>query len=354
MLTIEEKEIIEKYVDDTYYDKDKLIKYLTMHDVVVNEVFSYCDRKKNRQGRNWLDDEQGYVPLSVSGFVKRVPFYFYTEHFNCTDMENIGSLHFILAAFYSSGRNRSHDIESVYEALEYMFYSLKLPLSSIFNYWIEQTGFVSSYMFFEWHHYLHLCEELGRTDYFPERFITAYNEVLELSNLPPIIYEVSETGFGNLFFRDATRIRFEGRFPCDADGMPIMKWIGIRATNIKDIRCTCEKSMQGFLLIDITPDTIIHVRDFFNRLSDDEEDCWFQAYAGPKTMQFDHMVLKKRRKELGFTQQEVADAVETTVRTYQKWESGETTPDGHFLIRLLNWLDIPDIQNAIEYKEISE
>ncbi len=71
-------------------------------------------------------------------------------------------------------------------------------------------------------------------------------------------------------------------------------------------------------------------------------------------MQFDYTILKERRKKLGFTQQEVADAVETTVRTYQKWESGETTPDGHFLIRLLNWLDIPDIQNTIEYKAISE
>jgi len=234
-----------------------------------------------------------------------------------------------------------------------MFYTLKLSLNSIFNYWIRQTGVISGDLFFQWHDYLHLCENLGRTDYFPERFITAYNEVLELSNRPPIIYEISEAGFGEAFFRDGTKIEFEGRFPCDEDGKPIMKWIGIRATNIKGIRCTCEKSKQGYLRIDITPDTIIHVLNLYNR-NNEREDYWYQAYAGPKTMQFDHTVLKNRRKELGFTQQEVADAVETTVRTYQKWESGETTPDGHFLIRLLNWLDIPDIQNAIEYKEISE
>ena len=96
------------------------------------------------------------------------------------------------------------------------------------------------------------------------------------------------------------------------------------------------------------PSTIIHVLNFYN-YSDDKEDYWYQVYAGPLTMQLDYKILKEQRKQFGFTQKQVADAVGTTVRTYQKWESGETTPDGHFLLRLLNWLDIPDIQNAIKY-----
>ena len=88
--------------------------------------------------------------------------------------------------------------------------------------------------------------------------------------------------------------------------------------------------------------------NFYN-YSDDTEDYWYQVYAGPLTMEFDYKILKEQRKQFGFTQKQVAEAVGTTVRTYQKWESGETTPDGHFLLRLLNWLDISDIQNAIEY-----
>ena len=50
--------------------------------------------------------------------------------------------------------------------------------------------------------------------------------------------------------------------------------------------------------------------------------------------------------------QEVADAIGATVRTYQKWENGETTPDGHFLLRLMNWLDIPDAQSVVSYTDI--
>ena len=92
----------------------------------------------------------------------------------------------------------------------------------------------------------------------------------------------------------------------------------------------------------------MHVLNFYNN-PDETEDYWYQVYAGPLTMRFDYKILKEQRTKLGFSQQQVADAVETNVRTYQKWEHGETTPDGHFLIRLLNWLDISDIQSAIVY-----
>ena len=258
----------------------------------------------------------------------------------------MGTLHYL----YSISIVEDEDVgnEKIYTALEYAFYSLKLPLNRIFSYWINQTGYVEGNGFFEWIHYLHLCEKFGIQEYFPERFIVAYNEVLETAGLEPIIYEINECGLGAPFIRNGTQLEFEGRFPCDSDGNPIMKWIGIKAISIKSIRCDCEKSKRGNLIIDILPSTIIHVLNFYN-YSDDKEDYWYQVYAGPLTMQLDYKILKEQRKQFGFTQKQVADAVGTTVRTYQKWESGETTPDGHFLLRLLNWLDIPDIQNAIKY-----
>lgn len=355
MITKQDKQLIELYVDEKYYDRNKLIKYLTMHDMVGNEVFSYCDKRIDDQSSStyseWLDDEDGYIPLTVSQFVRRIPFYFYTKDYDHKGLESMGTLHYILSTARLDEENRKYDLEYIYTELEYLFYSLHLPLKRIFSYWINQTGQVSGDTFFKWCHYIHLCERFDKTDYFPERFITAYNEMLETAGLPPIIYEIDEWGLGDAFFRNGTIIEFDGIFPCDSTGTPIMKWIGIKATKTNGIHCSCEKSKRGHLWIDITPSTVIHVLNFFNDKSD-EEDCWYQVYSGPQTMKFDHAILKERRKKLGFTQQEVANAVETTVRTYQKWESGETTPDGHFLIRLLNWLDIPDIQNAIEYADI--
>ena len=51
------------------------------------------------------------------------------------------------------------------------------------------------------------------------------------------------------------------------------------------------------------------------------------------------------------TQKEVADAIGANVRTYQKWESGESVPDGHFLLRLMNWLQIDNVQELISYRK---
>ena len=352
MITKEEKQFILKYVDATHYDQEKLIKYLNMHDIVGNEIFSYCDKRAYRKDQptysTWLDDEDGYVPLSVSDFIRRIPFYFYTKDVESMDLENMGTLHYIFSA-----SSEKRDIEDIYCNLEYAFYHMDLPLNRIFSYWINQFGVISGDSFFQWCHYLHLCEEYSHSDYFPERFITSYNEMLEKAGLDPIIYEINMTGLYEPFMREGRCIKFEGIFPCDENGNPIMKWIGIKATNIEKLSCSCEKSKRGYLSLEITPKTVIHALNYYNS-DEDDEDVWYQIYAGPMTMRFDHTILRERRKKLGFSQEDVALAIDTTVRTYQKWESGETTPNGHYLIRLINWLDIIDVQCVVQYKDYED
>lgn len=179
MLNTQERKIIEQYVDDIFFDRKRLIKYLNMHDVVGNEVFPYCDKHKDGDDRstysNWLDDEDGYQPLPVSTFVKRVPFYFYARDKKNTGLEDMGTLHYLYSSSVQDFKDGGRNIESIYLALEYMFYSLKLTLNRIFSYWINQTGQVSGDGFFQWNHYLHLCDDLRITNYFPECFITACN-----------------------------------------------------------------------------------------------------------------------------------------------------------------------------------
>ena len=53
-----------------------------------------------------------------------------------------------------------------------------------------------------------------------------------------------------------------------------------------------------------------------------------------------------------FTQEEVAKAIGVQVRTYQKWESGETIPDGFNLIRIMNYLDIKSVQEFVKCEPI--
>ena len=114
-----------------------------------------------------------------------------------------------------------------------------------------------------------------------------------------------------------------------------MKWIGLRVKNAKSITCSQDKSSRGRLFVEITPYTTIHALNCYNNEEDD--DCWYQIYAGPQTMEFDYEILKIYRKRLKYTQKDVADAIGATVRTYQKWENGETQPewDHSFILRLL-------------------
>ena len=66
-------------------------------------------------------------------------------------------------------------------------------------------------------------------------------------------------------------------------------------------------------------------------------------------MSFDSDALRTFRKDSGMTQLELATAIGASVRTYQKWEKGETVPDGHNLLRLMNWLQIDSVQHLIKY-----
>ena len=49
MLIKSDIEFINQYLDEKYFDKEKLIKYLDMHSIVGNEIFSYCDKQVGYQ-----------------------------------------------------------------------------------------------------------------------------------------------------------------------------------------------------------------------------------------------------------------------------------------------------------------
>ena len=152
-----------------------------------------------------------------------------------------------------------------------------------------------------------------------------------------------------MFFRNGKKIEFSGQFPMDDDGNPVLRWTNIKVKNPASITCSQKKSSpHSSLTIELSPKTVIYGKNMYDFW---KKDVWYQLYAGPLYMEFDYASIKDKRKQLGFRQQEVADAIGTTVRTYQKWEGGETTPDGHYLLRLMNWLDLPDPQYVISYTD---
>ena len=384
-LSAEQISIIKRYTDPYRIDQDKLVAYLEKHKTVKVDVFEYCTTVSKRSwgARGFcslLTSELAYSPLERTVFIRRIPFFF---HQVPCGKEMRSGLSYVIPVDRKPAFT-AEDFEAFYCDLEWMFYELRISLNDIFGYvsdqiyppklqdarkdshWsshmFEEKGLQTRDAFTQWRHYLHLCQKLNWSDYMPERFITRYNEALEAAGLEPIIYRPLKD-FYSYFAKDNNSYVCRGNFPCDKDGHPIMRWTTIRVNHPASIEFSGEGSSDGELRINLTPKTTIHVRDFYEEADDEEsgtegEDeyddeplMWRQIYAGPQTMFFNHEALKNFRTEQKMTQAEVAAAIDTSVRTYQKWESGVTTPDGHNLLRLMCWLNIRYVQDLIIYKD---
>lgn len=390
ILSSEQLAVVRKYTDAYRIDQDKLVAYLQKHRTIKLEVFSYCSKVSKRsmgsRGYSVFLNESTYSAVDRDTFMRRIPFYFFQMPFG-------GDTRTGLSKVFPSDRKKTmtaEDYEAFYTDLEWMFYDLHLPLTSIYDYLgdqfttpslenkrgrfgsfltssiLEECGLSGREAFPMWRHYLHLCQELGWTDYTPQRFISAYNFALEASGLDPILYRPLKDYIITYYTRIDDTYVFRGNFPCDKNGVPIMRWTTVRVQNVASIEFSGEKSRCGELRILLGPKTRIHIREFYENEDDgteidrssvefiEEPLMWRQIYAGPQTMEFNHNALKQARIEHKLKQSDVAFAIGTSVRTYQKWESGETIPDGHNLLRLMNWLNISDPQELVIYDDYSD
>ena len=380
-LTENQIHVIRNYTDSELIDQEKLISYLEKHNTIKNEVFSYCSKVDK-----WSCPDRGfciflirapmYTPVDRTAFIRRIPFYFFQIQ---TETAKSSGLSRIIPVSKEK-EDPVVDYEDFYSDLEWMFYDLRIPLEIICDYcWdqvllppkpqaerhrssfglnkninsiLKEGSLSGKQLFQQWRHYLHLCNTLGWTDLAPARFITAYNEALEASGLPPIIYHPIKEKFLGCYFTSEDSISCEGHFPCDKQGKPILRWTSIKVKNATEITYRTEKSQCGELAIKYGPTTLIYAMD--EDSTDDEDPVWAQLYVGPQAMEFNNEALRYFRKKRKMTQGQVANAIGSSVRTYQKWESGETTPDGHSLLRLINWLAIPDVQCLVKVIEINE
>ena len=381
-LTQEQVAFIERYINEDLIDKQILIEYLEKHRLIKNDVFKRCSKLgkakpfSNSAYCHSLNSEEGFFPVSRSKFIRRIPFYFFAD-----ESTNVHRHSFLGPLLYSASGS-SEALEGIYLELEWLFYDLEMPLEIIFGYPSSQlhmpeqknqkgvfdTSIYSRALFGEgskigqvtlfkqWCDYLHICEQLSWTDYTPERFITKYNYALEAVGRESIIYEPVRRLGGTYFVIGDHEISCRGHFPCDEDGAPILRWTSLKISNAKAITFDADRSRNGELTIALNPDTTIHFlepeeeTDVVESESDAEHIReWQQVYAGPLTMSFDSDSLRTFRMACNMTQQEVANAIGASVRTYQKWEKGETTPDGHYLLRLMNWLQIDSVQHLVKY-----
>lgn len=357
MITIEQENFIRQYIKKETFNVDKVVSYLKLHDVVGDEIFKIA-QKEEKNYNHLITTGYGYNPTVTEIFVRRVPFYFYTDDY---DNESYGDLSDIIESIcgrYSSKRDNVEQLNTAYEALEKMFYKRHMSIPDIMNYAnkIGQTEY-DEVLFFRWAHYLDLCDTLHINNYYPENFLYETNRVYELAGELTAIYESGYVGFNELYIRNGNIIILGGEFPYDENNQPALKWIGVWIENAAYVKMSNTygitsdpKYLQKELHIGLTPKTKIYLPSTVNA----DKIKWSPIYFGPLVMDFDNSTLKKFRKQAGLTQQAVADSIGIQVRTYQKWEKGEVIPDGFNLIRLMNLLDIDSVQEFLKSSPIED
>lgn len=357
MIKEEDVKLIKDTLDESWFDSDALIEYLNTHEIVSNDVFKAVVIDQDSMPARLLKDlwdKYGFNPVPVKTFLRRLPFYFYYPR---DDEKRI--THAWLGAIIRrievrkelSDEAYAEELEKRYQALEEIHYHFHISVEDIFGYMDIRGHRLNTDQFMEWYDYLKICEEIHWYDYMPDNFAYKYNLALEAAGRKPVIYELHEILPNEYCFRDGNTMEIQGDFPVDPAGNPVIRWIGIILKNAGEIRAYVKKDKHVAWKIEITltPRTELYARNLYN----DESECesWYRLYAGPQIMEFDYTVLKDRRQKLKMTQKEVAEAIGATLRTYQKWETGETTPDSKFLLRLLNWLDIRDVVDATKWND---
>ncbi|GED33940.1 helix-turn-helix transcriptional regulator [Brevibacillus centrosporus] len=344
MLSVEEH--LKKYIGDPKII-EKLISYLDRHENVGEEIFPYLGEK----------EEELYFPndtLPKETFLNRIPFYFHRPQKNLGQLGELKHyLHGIIREDIYNER-ASEYIEHLFVTLEKMHYHHQLDVEQIFNYPIKQTGQACQTEFiFQWSHYLDLIDTLQPSEKMPKHLIVSYNDALEKSGLPPIIYPLKQLYDYEYISRVGQIFRVSGTFPCDDSGHPILRWIGLRVKNPERVWAQVNDRLQGDLYVQAGPSTAIWGLNCWGEL-EDGTDVWYPLHIGPQLMEFDNEELKRIRQRYGYTQKELADAIGASLRTYQKWEAGQTTPDSHNLLRLMNVLDIRDTKEITRFLDVED
>lgn len=331
----------EKRVQERFQD------YLTRHEIVGAEVFAYLGEDYSSMGDNLL-----FSPTAKEVFLRRIPFYFYKPDM---DANKVGRLsHYITGIIRNNRDEESYhtQIEDLYIALEKLLYDYRIPISQIFEYPGIQSGYVDRTDFLlQWVHYLSLAQKYDINDLMPQHFLVSYNSLLEQEQLPPVIFELQEMLIGEYVSRTKNIFRMQGTFPCDDKGRPIMRWIGVDVRNATRIWAEVNERHKGDLFVEANPKTLIRGLNCWGA-NDDGSDVWYELYAGPQLMEFDYEALKVIRKREGLTQRQLADWIGASLRTYQKWESGDTNPDCYYLLRLMNVLDIRQVSELTKIVDV--
>ena len=387
IITTEQELIVRKHVSSIYFNVENFIEYLNNNEIISMDIFTENMLRGPKQGVQFTY-LQSYKPVSKDTFIRRIPVYFYGLN-NNSDVIDISDLFasygmYIknynsilnddeseMSLIFSSNDFRlfDYDFEPVYVMLERNYWGRKIPLEKILEYLYDQIGQMDFEIFQKWCKYVDLLKEINEDNLFPNNILYAYNVELVANGLKPIIYYPSDfkvlppTQNGRKFV-------LQGKFPIDNNNEPCLEWIGLWYENIETIsirnrvpriknipaeiiRSFESKLIRNSIIVELKNDSIIYVaKNKFDKFEGEYQTIWEQAYCGAKCMKFDYSVIVKVRERLKISQKEMAEDLDINLRTFQRIEAGESTPDALNLIKMMNYLGLDSYEEFIYKKEI--
>lgn len=390
-ITSEEELIVRKYINQQYFEIDKIIEYLNTNSFISKDIFLNYFTPIAR-GKFNLTYLNSFKEINRDKFIKRIQIYFYDVNLknefqpSMTDFFN-GYLQFInkgkkIETFNEFDKLYPSDIdfEPLYSILDELIYDYSIDIDRVLNYIQEQRGSVKYHIIFRyWYGYLKLLDFNKINDIkmiFPKNILYSYNVELEKNGFKPIIHFPATLGDDNdspyVVYRRNKVLNIGGFFPFDDEGNPVFKWIGIWFENVKNIKWVVSKpktqehdiqynsspSLRMVLKFELCHNTRIFLayRQHIGRDEFMEEEkfkeYWKLEYCGPSLMKLDCSIITKKREELGYSPKDVSEATGINLRTYQRIEVGEGSPDGLNLIKIMNFLDIGFYDELIKKEEI--
>lgn len=385
-------EYIKKYIDINFYDFKSLINYLEKYDVVNFDVFQFATNnysetirfgsypsRGNPYSKMIINDVHYFNSIDVDTFIRRIPFYFYYPKDGNKPM--YGCLRDLIFGYIEVWNQELHfgesahvvDYEPMYKKLEEMFYAAMIPLEDIFEYVHTQVHTTGRYdIWLKWYKYIGMCLDMNdKSDLTPKNILWSYNDMLERQGLPPIIYRLENcVGFNELYVRNDSEIVVGGELPINPNtGKLETKWVGLWVDNEKYLKTyrmsndpmSKEPSLHSEIHIGLLPETLIYVLEDKDESKipdyvDSPENyyIWYPIYIGPKNMKFTMETIKNKRIAFNYIQKDVAERIGVSPRTYQNWEMGVSVPDSLNLLKIMNLLDIRDVQELVQKERIPD
>lgn len=367
-LTQEQELIVRRCVNSAYFDADGFVDYLSKHEIVDFDIFAKNCKKK--VAYSFLTC---YHPIARDLFIDRLNIYFYD--INCPSNHDVVTDLFTSYLYYAhlikidedgypideeNPFEPEFDLEPVYQLFDKIA-QFKIPLKRAFDY---LTGYFGRSdfgfkQFLQWVNYVELLDDPNENNVFPSSFYYAYNIELEKHNQGHRMVMISTTSEQADFNQEKKKFYYEcgGYLPVDSEGKVRFDWVGIWLEKCGEIKVYQEDQVideddDFFFMTNMFGDGMVTLQIEVNQESrifilNRQKDAkgkvhtyWKQVYGGACVSEFSFKPIIDAREKRKLSQKDVAELADINLRSYQRMEAGESTPDGLALISLMSVLNI--------------